>query len=256
MSKAIVVSAGWRCFNYLNAHIESVSLQTYGKIRHGIVLDECSYRDCDEFTAKHLIEFPRNGFILPWTEKGCTLNSQHEVLFLTKLDPEDVIFWLDVDDRFHDPDVVSYIMSLYESNPELLLTYGQLVPDPYDSRCPRAMPYPVACHNNRDYRRASKWGHQFNHLRTMKVKLWESIPESYTLAQDNKYMTVAGDAAEMIAGMELAGPDRFKFVDRPNVLYTTDNQLSDWRRDPKLINRTHAWIEGMPKLPLWEGSNE
>lgn len=242
--RALIVSSGWQVDSFLEDHIASVESQTFTDLVHGVYIDEAS-KDFSYLNSD-------KRFVISAQNKGCTLNSQHEILFLADTDPEVCIFWLDADDRFHDPEVVSYIMDLYDSDPDLLLTYGQLVPDPYDSRCPRAMPYPAACHQKRDYRRASKWGHQFNHLRTMRVKLWEAIPADYTLTEDKHYMTVAGDAAEMIAGLEMAGPDRVKFVDRPNVLYTTDNQLSDWRRDPRLINRTHAWIERMPKLPLLE----
>lgn len=245
--KAVIVSASWRADRFIFNHIESLRFQTSQDFVAGLYLD-----DMDPMyyvRVFHEVKDFENIIVMGSEEKGCTMNSQHKVIN-DLAGEDDVLIWLDGDDAFNIPTVVEEVMNEYLSDSNLLLTYGNLVPFPFDKRCPTAQPYPRACVDNRDFRLASKYGHQFNHLRTMRYSLWRAIPDSYRAWEDGSLFTVAGDAAEMICGLEMAGPDRYKYIDRPYVRYTTNNGLSDWRRDPRLINRTHARIESLPKLEL------
>lgn len=238
-----IVVASWNAENWLGRCMKSIEAQSYRDFEACIVVDgsdDGSAELVSDFVGKHS-QFKA----IINTERGCTLKSQHQAIEAMNPADDDVIVWLDGDDRFHNEKSLATLAAHYE--PDTLLTYGSYTTSPKDNRCPPAAAYHKACVAKRDYRNMRRWGIQVNHLRTMRYVLYRNIPEHYVKWPDGSWFTVGGDAAQMISGLEMAG-DRFKFIPDVLVDYTSNNNNSDWRVSSPEILRTHQHIASLPKL--------
>lgn len=145
------------------------------------------------------------------------------------LDPQDddVIVFVDMDDRLAHPHVTDVLRDYYSRG--ALLTYGsyRAVPaaHPSAATCRPAEPYPLEVRAARAYRQARSC---FNHLRTVSWSVLKHLTEEDLRDDSGVYWRANTDRAVMIPCLELAG-DRVAFV--PDVLYeyTCDGDDAVWR---------------------------
>ncbi len=239
--------ASWNAAPWLVACLESVHTQTDQNFDACVVIDG-STDNSAEIVAEYIKDKPNFSMIVN-EENGCTLKSQRQAIEALGCEDDDVIIWLDGDDRLSNPSVLTTLSDHY-GNSDLYVTYGSYVPVPADGGCAPARVYPLECVKDRDFRNASKWGFLFNHLRTMRYYVYKHIPLEYLTWEDGSWLTVGGDAAEMFCALEMAGPDRILFI--PDILlnYTSNNSNSDWRIASPEIRRTHNRIMKMKKLGI------
>lgn len=173
-----------------------------------------------------------------------TLRNQIDLIRAYEMASDDVLVFVDGDDRLNGPCALSILREAYSDG--TLLTYGSYITDPPDPRCSPAEPYPAQVLRARSFRRA---GHRFNHLRTMRRRVFDQITDADLLV-DGRWPMAGGDYALMMPALELAAP-RIKVVSSPLYVYTSNRDDSDWRVNADEIRRVHRGIASKPrKKPL------
>lgn len=177
-------------------------------------------------------------------ERFGTLRNQVDLIRSVGMDPDDVIVFVDGDDRLAHPCALSILREAYSDG--TLLTYGSYDTDPPSDTCSPAEPYPPNILRSRQFRRA---GHRFNHLRTMRRCVFDAITDD-DLMVDGRWPMAGGDYAMMMPALELAAP-RIKVIRSVLYTYTSDREDSDWRVNAAELNTVHRAIARKPrKAPL------
>lgn len=195
----------------------------------------------DEFEGRqgwHIFRHP---------ERLGVVGNQASMIRDTPMNPEDVVAFLDGDDRFAHPEVISRLMDVYAST-NVDVTYGNYAPDPPDPGCPPVKPIPPeVCAKRGAYRRWVRAnGTCWNHLRTMRRRIFDAIPESY-MKIDGQWLDGGADFALMTPGLELAG-GRHHMFDEVLVLYTSDRPDAEWRSLSEGIARGRKYTNTRPPL--------
>lgn len=161
-------------------------------------------------------------------ERIGVVGNQATLIRSVEMAPEDVIVFLDGDDRLAHPGVLARVREVYK-DPMIDLTYGNYRPDPPHDGCPPVKPIPPeVCAKRGGYRRwAARNGTAWNHLRTMRRRIFDAIPES-SMKMNGKWLDGGADYAVMTPGLELAGGRHFMFSE-VLVLYTSDRPDAEWR---------------------------
>jgi glycosyltransferase involved in cell wall biosynthesis len=126
--------------------------------------------------------------------------------------PDDILVFVDADGDRLDGKALRIVEKVYQKHPECLLTYGSYLKRSKGRRTKISHPYPEGANVRKHPWRAS-------HLKTMKWKLFEKIPES-AFQHKGKWLCAASDLALMIPAMEMAGLERCRHIHR--IIY-------DWR---------------------------
>lgn len=177
------------------------------------------------------------------------MHSQFNAVEALNPNPEDVLVWLDGDDRLSTQLLWNVLGQHYGAG--AMLTYGSYVTSPSDAKCSPARRYPPTCEAMNGYRDIRRFGLRFNHLRTMKFELWRHLdPATDFKDAGGKWHAAGCDAAAMIPALELAG-GRYRRIQNPLYIYSSDNPASDWRTNAAALREVHSRIMSQaPKDPL------
>jgi len=137
---------------------------------------------------------------------------------------EDILVLLDGDDWLSGPTSLELVESFYEGT-DTLVTHGSYQPS-NGTRQAKLGPYAAG----EDVRRSS-W--KATHLRTMKMKVWDSINQKDFLSSKGVFFESAWDLAIMMPALEIAGLDRVSFIDLDLYTYNNENPVSDFRKRPE-----------------------
>jgi len=163
---------------------------------------------------------------------------------------EDVIVWVDLDDRLAHNNVLNILEPHYRHG--ALVTYGSYTPDPPSATCPipRAYPRLVSVQgSHRDFMRKGG-GVLYNHLRTVNWKVLKHLTLEDLQDDEGNWFMSAPDAAVMLPCLELAGL-RGRYLSEVLYTYNSENPQSEWRRWPGKVNTDHQQIIARPcKKPL------
>lgn len=66
-----------------------------------------------------------------------------------------------------------------------------------------------------------------SHMRTWKAFLWRNIQEEDLKDEFGNYWSVTGDLSFMFPMLEMAGQDRYKFIEDITYIYNEDNPIND-----------------------------
>lgn len=149
-------------------------------------------------------------------------------------DDDDVIVFVDLDDRLARTDALEVVRRHYEAG--ALMTYGSYAAFPTEhpdaATCRPAAPYPTLVRHARAYRLAGV--QHFNHLRTISWKLLKHVTDADLRDDAGNYWRANTDRAVMWPCLEMAGP-RVAFV--PEVLYEyrCDSPDAVWRGNRELL---------------------
>jgi hypothetical protein len=172
---------------------------------------------------------PRWNYVYNTHQLGSDAQTRWESIYRSDPDDEDIIIFLDLDgDELAHPEVLAHLIDYYADG--TLTTYGSYESKPHNPNCIPALPYPAGVIATRSYR---AFGHvYFNHLRTMKAKIWRAIPiyefKWSTGPQQGEWYAKGCDVQFTIPALELAGP-RFKVIDEVLMYYNSINPMSAWR---------------------------
>ncbi len=210
----------------LEPSLESIDSQTDPDFTVHVGNDDSDEDGVDEALARWRERRPDWDFHTFRPRIG-VIGNQATMIRETPMAPEDVIVFLDGDDRFAHPEVISRLREVY-SSPAVDLTYGNYRPDPPHDGCPPVKPIPPEVCADTTYRRwAQRNGTCWNHLRTFRRRIFDAIPDSY-MKMRGQWLDGGADYALMTPALELAGGRHFMF-DEVLVLYTSDRPDAEWR---------------------------
>lgn len=235
-----VVTAAWNAQPWIQDCLISIANQQNVDVDCCVVVDYGADRTADiaQSLCKDL------GFeCIVRTEKANTLTNQVEAIrTLDGGDPNDVIVFVDGDDQLSGHRALESVQYAYADG-ATALTYGSYASVPFSPTCAPAQPYPpevVANNSYREYARNGK-GILWNHLRTFKYELFNQLGESDFTGPDGEYLECGPDATLMFPCLELANGN-IKFLREVLLNYNSENPQSEWRKDPKQVNRDHDWV--------------
>lgn len=243
----LIVSAGHNAAPWVDKCIMSVAEQQYGHFRM-VLVDDASTDGSADVIRRTLANLDDDRFTLIANDerKGAMFNQVHAIRQMAPAD-DDVIVWLDSDDRLAHGNVLSRLRSYYNgpgvAGDCVLMTYGQYKSEPFSPTCNPAFAYPPEVIAHSDYRAFTHRGGgiRFNHLRTVMAKLFYAMDDTDFQDGHGNWFQSCCDAAVMIPALELAD-GRFRFIEEVLYAYNSENPSSDWRRHPKQVDDDHHHI--------------
>lgn len=235
-----IITAVWNAAPFFPAYVESVRMQRHRDF-DVVVVDDCS----TDGTREMVVDATRRSgwtAILNSEPRGALYNQVHGIRALD-CQPDDVLVFVDGDDRLAHPNVLNALDKYYADDTKL--AYGQYAPDPPSRTCQLAAPFPQEIIDERSFRHvaANKGGIWWNHIRTFKYELFAQLTDDDFKDPNGKFYQTATDAALMYPCLELAAP-HIKFIPEVLYLYSSENPASDWRRWPRQCDRDHMHILG------------
>lgn len=247
-----IISVGWQCSQFLERTLASVESQSVSDWEIMVVYDHsiddgalkvqnwCSTRD------------DRWHYQLNQEQRWAVQNQYEGVRALDPAD-DDIIVYLDLDgDQLAHPEVFAHLLDYYSD--DTLVTYGNYQPIPFAATCPPATPYPPEVVANRSYR----WhilnngtGPCFNHLRTIKGRVWKAIPEDRFKRPNGEWYESGTDYVVMVPALELAD-GRYKCIEEVLLLYNNENPLADYITHPAGTSGNIKDALERPALPRLE----
>lgn len=152
-----------------------------------------------------------------------------------KVNGDDVLVFLDGDDRLLCNDTLNIVRAAYSKNRKLLLTYGS-----YCHRSDGHVGVFNGPYRTRKTFRGSQW--HGTHLKTCKIKLWRHLPESVFKDKEGNWLKVSSDCAMMYALMEMAGHDRIENISKVIYEYNDENPENDHKVNSGLQVETDKWL--------------
>jgi hypothetical protein len=226
-----IVSVGWQCADWLEQTLASVEAQSVDNWDIWITYDPSDDDGAELIEAwcsAH--DDPRWNFQLN-TERRYAVRNQYDAIVALGPEDDDVVIFLDLDgDMLAHSDVLAHVAREYDD--DTLVTYGSYVPVPDMGTSPIAEPFPADVVAKRAYRRQMLTGVCcFNHLRTMKGRVFNAIPSDQFQHSNGKgWYTIGTDYIFMTPALELAD-GRYKCLSEVLVKYNHDNPHADFREN-------------------------
>lgn len=245
MNRFLVVAVGRNCPGAAQHCLESIDVQDDPSWDLAVV------DDASDTGLELDAVFDRFAWSVAVTNRERRYALANQVRAWQELEPEDedVVVFVDLDDRLARPDALSIVRRAYDRG--ALMTYGSYRPVPADHpdarTCRPARPYPPDVVRTRGYRREVQW---FNHLRTVSWSVLKHLTEEDLRNDEGNYWRAVTDRAVMFPSLELAG-HRAAVV--PEVLYeyTCDSPDAVWRADHDELVRESMQLRARPrKEPL------
>jgi len=146
-----------------------------------------------------------------------------QVMALDEIDDEDIVLTLDGDDWFSDDKVLNRLEEAYSDN-NTWMTYGSFLHWHGPKQLTEGFAFPPE-----DFSRLREVRYTTTHLRTWKAFLWRKIKEEDLLRDDGSVITSGGDTAFMYPMLEMAGPDRAKFLGNINYIYNVETDSNVYK---------------------------
>lgn len=249
-----VIVTGWKAGPWAEACLQSLAAQSYKNYDASLTDDASGDPDLAFLLKRYSAQY---GWDLMLNHRHCgALFNQVRAIRRIAHDDDDVIVFLDMDDKLAHANVLEFLAGIY-ADPAIQLTYGSYAPVPPSPTCIPAKPYPKWVVQENAYRQFALMperggGIFWNHLRTFRFRLFRALDESDFIGPDGRYYQCAGDAALMFPCLELAG-GRFRFINDVLYHYTSNNPNSDWRvRGKETWNNILHILRKPAKSPLVE----
>lgn len=235
--------AGWNCAGWARESMASVEAQTVRSF-DVCVTDDASRDGTHEIVREFCEQHGWTYFIN--TENRGTLWNQVGMIRAICTDPDDVIVFVDLDDRLAHERVFEVLDRYYATGIDM--AYGSYVSEPFSATCVPSRPYPPHVVRHNSYRHFARFegGIVHNHLRTFKYKLFQSMQDSDFTYEDGTWLKTGPDSALMFPALELSGGN-WAFMPEILYIYNSENAQSDWRRWPRVVDAAHARI--LDELP-------
>ena len=242
MTRFCIVVAVYKAPQYIERCLTSLQEQDYDDYTVCIVDDNSEEPEQHEVIRKFA---ERNDWTAIFNEerKGALYNQVMAIKTVCQ-NPEDVVVFVDGDDQLTHINVLNYLDNVYQEQ-DMELTYGSYQSVPFAATCPAAVPYPPDVVGANAYRHHTrKHGLLINHLRTFKYKLFLMMDEDVDFKLNGEWFAAATDTAMMIPALELA--KKHKVIKDVLYNYSSDNPISDWRVNSKIIEEVHDYIFTLP----------
>lgn len=224
-----IVSVGWNCEQFIQRTLDSVANQSYEDWEICIVYDPCDDAGADIIRQWCWQDQKKRHFRINYAQLWATRNQWEAIHDILKAKDDEVIVFLDLDgDKFAHTEVLAHLVDYYGGDGgDTLLTYGNYRPVPDPGTHIGAQQWPAAVVRENSYRAYTNMnGPCFNHLRTVKAKVFNAIPLDQFKWANGKWYQGATDYVTMIPALELAN-GRYKFIKEVLVDYNHDNPFAD-----------------------------
>ena len=225
---------------WLKACIRSVKKQAY-KDYQCIIIDDCSNDKSVEIIEKEIEGYPSFLFIKN-EERKLALKNIYEAVIESQPSPEDIIITLDGDDFLYGENVLEKVNDTYKKI-GCWLTYGSYAEFPSARRGKFCKKIPDHIVENNSFRE-SQW--MSSHMRTFKVKLWNSIKKEDLLEPDGRFCDGAWDMVFMFPMLEMCG-ERSKFIEDILYIYNRNNPLNEDKVNHRNLMMSEQRIRQMKK---------
>lgn len=235
----IVFSCGYNCVDYVQDHISSIDLQTYGEYTH-VIVDDGSTDGTYEQLMDYKKTTDRKVDLIHFVDnKGSNILSH--IIGLKPKDT-DIVVRVDLDDSLTDPFVLQYIIDIYNET-DCWLTHGSF--RRLSNNTIQGAPYPDRIKKNKQYREYSRWLCQ--HLRTFKGFLFNNIDQNDLLDANGEYPIGADDLALTFPMLEMSPPD--KVIHIPDILYNYNdlNPLNECKIKASDVQKNTQWFRSKNK---------
>lgn len=237
----LIVVVGRNCEPWAQTCLDSLAALT-GPDYTVAVVDDASTDATADICAPYCDEHGWT-FIRQAERMGAMCN---QVTAWQALEPgaDDVVVWVDLDDRLAHADVLNVLSRHYRRG--ALLTYGSYRSEPHSPTCAPAKPYKREIIRSGAYRNVRRSGGLlYNHLRTVSWRVLRQLRDEDFRDDDGEWWQTGPDAAVMLPCLELAG-SRHQFIRDVLYVYRSDLDHAEWRAVPELVNRNHRQMLARP----------
>lgn len=219
MIKFNIISTCYNAEPWIAKCIHSVRDQSYENWNHYVVDDQSTDKTWDILKELKGTGNPKLKIGQPSVKAGNLFN-QWQILSRFNLEPDSVIVHLDGDDWLHDKDVLVNLKSIYDSIPDMLVTYGNYITT--DSSPSVCNVKPIS----ETYRDGIVKGWKYSHLRTYKKFLTNHVKEEDLRDSNGNLFQYAPDVALFLPILEMAA-ERVHFCQRINAVYNRHTNLNE-----------------------------
>lgn len=250
-----IISCGWNCEQFIQQTLQSVEAQTYRNFQ--VIMGYCYHDENDlgvEIISDWLIEHKMSNRYRAYfhDENTWDIPNRYEAINLANPQDDDIIVFLDLDGDRLLPHSLEYLAGVYAADPNLLMTYGNYTWEPHtEGPAPaRSFPQDVVNHNTfRQY--ILNVGQTYNHLRTMKGRVFKNIPlNQFKWPGTDNWYRHGTDYVFTVPALELAGW-RHRCLDEVLMIYNEGNPLSNVHTMWEETHRcTQNFLNRTPLEPL------
>jgi len=243
MFKIIVV--GGPAEGYVRTCLRSLVAQTVGDWQACVVLDPVGDKTYEHACS---VDDPRIKVVLN-AERQFALMNTCDAIDTLHMEPDDIIVSIDADDWLARADSLEVVKREYDSDADLLLTYGSWM----------SYPNPSANTNTKEpYRpedfegniRKVSW--RASHLKTFKRKLWDRVDRAGFEDPQGGYFRVAWDLAFMWPMLEMAGYRRTRWIPERIYVYNQETAFNDAKLYLKQQMFYTRYMAAMPQYQFVE----
>ena len=244
----VVVTCVRNTYDKLNACLASLAAQEYDHFTV-VVVDDASTDGSSDLAEEWCDRY--GWHFIGRTERMGAVRNQWDAIHLGCDSPDDVVVWVDGDDRLARTDTFDILNRHYDAG--ALVTWGSYEPQPPSATCPPSRPYPPKIVRRNGYRQYARprseggmgGGICHNHLRSMAYGIVHQMDESDMKDDDGNWWMNTPDALFMFPGLELAR-GAVAFV--PDVLlwYSSDMAHAEWRAMPRDVDKVNQWVMAQP----------
>lgn len=246
MRRYVVVTCVRNTAEKLDACLSSVAAQDYDNF--GVVVVDDASTDGSGLVAETWCNGREGWQTLRRAERMGAVLNQWDAIHLGCDSPDDVVVWVDGDDRLARPDTFEILNRYYDAG--ALVTYGSYKPDPPSATCAPARQYPERVVRRNLYRRCPE-RHAYNHLRTASFSLIQQMSEDDCKDDRGEWFTSTPDAVFMFPLLELAR-GAVSFVPETLLIYSSDMAHAEWRDHPERVDYVNRTVLARPpKVARW-----
>lgn len=223
--------------------LKSVALQKYGNWQ-AIVHIEPSQDETYECVSHYLDLIADSRFVLRKNEtRRLRPTNDLEAIKIANPHNEDVVMFLDGDDKLYGETVFSYLNTVYQDD-DIWVTWGSYIIKHNNEIGGAACVVPAPEYD--PYVGQRRW--RYSHLKTFHYFLFKGIKHEDLLAKETgKYYPVAWDMALMFPMVEMAGREHSKYINRILYVYNAENPNSNERAEHAHVQQCDAEIRSRPQ---------
>lgn len=240
-----VVVPTYNAAPWIEACLRSIQTQSHSNFEC-LVIDDASIDATFEVLSKLKLD-ERFTILRNPVNLGPLANTWHGFERLGCRKTENAVLTIvDGDDSLAHDRAFATVAKHYESDPNLLMTYGNYACDvaPLVGMCGRFKETTV---QRRDFRKDHAC---VSCLRTFKARLWNGLKKRDLIHPDTgRFFAAGGDVAYLLPLLDMAG-SRFKFIEEILYFYNTNNPVSDSRIRAQEQMKVDWFVRSLPKYPL------
>lgn len=232
----IIVTTAYNCQDYIEKCIGSLMGQNFTDFKCYITDDLST--DNTVNVVKNMIKGDDRFILIENEVKMYQPGNYDQVIRYNKnIDDNEIIVEVDGDDWLPDSKTLSRINDVY-SDQNIWIANGSF-------RYSNGNKGFSSKQENFDDLRNSRF--TASHIRTWRAFLWRKIKEEDLKDENGNYWKVTGDLSFMFPMLEMAGEERYRFMDEINYIYNEENPLNDHKVDLTLVNEIAIKIRNKQK---------